>query len=98
MSQQLSSSGDVKLRVENVSKTFRLRGSATASDQLLPVLRHISFDVPEGEIVSLIGESGCGKTTLLRIVQGLIRHDAGVIKVDGEVVAGPGRDRGFVFQ
>jgi NitT/TauT family transport system ATP-binding protein len=54
----------------------------------LPVLRHISFDVAEGEIVSLIGESGCGKTTLLRIVQGLVRLDRGVIRVDGKPVTG----------
>ena len=98
MDQHASAAGDVKLRVENVSKTFRLRGGTTAADQLLPVLRRISFDVQEGEIVSLIGESGCGKTTLLRIVQGLVRHDAGTIKVDGRPVTGPGRDRGFVFQ
>jgi NitT/TauT family transport system ATP-binding protein len=62
------------------------------------VLRRVSFDVNEGEIVSLIGESGCGKTTLLRIIQGLIRRDAGEIRVDGKPVAGAGRDRGFVFQ
>jgi NitT/TauT family transport system ATP-binding protein len=81
-----------------VSKTFRVRGGGDTPDHLLPVLRHISFDVQEGEIVSLIGESGCGKTTLLRIVQGLIKHDAGTISVDGAPVSGPGRDRGFVFQ
>jgi len=84
--------------VENVSKTFRIRGGSDAKDSLLPVLRHVSFEVYEGEIVSLIGESGCGKTTLLRIVQGLIRNDAGLIKVDGQAVSRPGRDRGFVFQ
>ena len=88
----------VKLTVEGVSKTFRIRGKDRDSSELLPVLRNISFDVREGEIVSLIGASGCGKTTLLRIVQGLIRHDVGTIKVDGHAVAGPGRDRGFVFQ
>lgn len=87
-----------KLCVHDVSKTFRVRGGDDTPDHLLPVLRHISFDVQEGEIVSLIGESGCGKTTLLRIVQGLIKHDAGTINVDGKPVSGPGRDRGFVFQ
>ena len=87
-----------KLRVHDVSKTFRVRGGGDIPDHLLPVLRHINFDVQEGEIVSLIGESGCGKTTLLRIVQGLIKKDAGTISVDGKPVSGPGRDRGFVFQ
>jgi NitT/TauT family transport system ATP-binding protein len=90
--------GKVKLSVENVSKTFRIRGAAGESAALLPVLRGLSFDVYENEIVSLIGESGCGKTTLLRIVQGLIRLDSGTIRVDGKAVGDPGRDRGFVFQ
>jgi NitT/TauT family transport system ATP-binding protein len=89
-------SGRIKLAVEDVSKTFRL--GARSGDRLLPVLRHLTFAVEDGEIVSLIGESGCGKTTLLRIIQGLVRHDSGTIRVDGAVVTGPGRDRGFVFQ
>jgi NitT/TauT family transport system ATP-binding protein len=89
----------VKLNVQDVSKTFRVRsGRSRANDSLLPVLRHLSFDIYENEIVSLIGESGCGKTTLLRIIQGLIRLDAGTILVDGSAVVRPGRDRGFVFQ
>ena len=89
----------VKLNVQDVSKTFRVRsGRSRASDSLLPVLRHLSFDIYENEIVSLIGESGCGKTTLLRIIQGLIHLDAGTILVDGRAVVRPGRDRGFVFQ
>jgi NitT/TauT family transport system ATP-binding protein len=91
-------SKNVKLAVENVSKTFRVRGGQYSDDHLLPVLRRVSFDVYENEIVSLVGESGCGKTTLLRIVQGLVHRDAGEIRVDGTAVAGTGRDRGFVFQ
>ncbi len=94
----MSDKSPPKLRVENVSKTFRVRGGHYGPDSLLPVLRHISFDVQEGEIVSLIGESGCGKTTLLRIAQGLVKLDAGAISVDGKSVSEPGRDRGFVFQ
>ena len=88
--------GPIKLSVRGVRKTFRLRGGG--DDNYLNVLGGVSFDVRQGEIVSLIGESGCGKTTLLRIVQGLIRLDAGQILVDGNVVTKPGRDRGFVFQ
>jgi NitT/TauT family transport system ATP-binding protein len=88
----------VKLAIQEVSKTFRVRGGAGQKASLLPVLRQLSFDVYENEVVSLIGESGCGKTTLLRIVQGLVRLDSGTILVDGKRVDGPGRDRGFVFQ
>ncbi|MCX8997083.1 ABC transporter ATP-binding protein [Rhizobiaceae bacterium BDR2-2] len=88
----------VKLGVSEISKTFRVRNAPGDPATLLPVLRDINFDIYENEVVSLIGESGCGKTTLLRIIQGLIRHDAGTISVDGKEVNSPGRDRGFVFQ
>jgi NitT/TauT family transport system ATP-binding protein len=87
-----------KLSVRNVCKTFRLRSAADGKAGTLPVLRNVSFDVAQGEVVSLIGESGCGKTTLLRAIQGLVRIDSGSVHVDGAAVSGTGRDRGFVFQ
>lgn len=88
-----------KLGVVNISKTFRVRGGGgNGQDSLLQVLKNLSFEVYENEVLSLVGESGCGKTTLLRIIQGLIKYDAGEIVVDGKSVSGPGRDRGFVFQ
>jgi len=88
----------VKLSVQGVNKSFRVRGRNGADDNVLHILGGVSFDVREGEIVSLIGESGCGKTTLLRTVQGLLKMDAGAIRVDGQTVTKPGRDRGLVFQ
>jgi NitT/TauT family transport system ATP-binding protein len=91
-------SPSVKLAVRNVWKTFRVRGKTEAQDRLLNVLGGVSFDVYDGEIVSLIGESGCGKTTLLRTIQGLLKMDAGSIVVEGVLVTRPGRNRGFVFQ
>jgi NitT/TauT family transport system ATP-binding protein len=86
-----------KLAVRHVSKSFRV---ATGKDsyRVLPVLRSVSFDVFETEIVSLIGESGSGKTTMLRIIQGLIKADGGEISVGGVPIHGPGYDRGIVFQ
>jgi NitT/TauT family transport system ATP-binding protein len=90
--------GTAKLAVRNVSKSFRIRGRRETEDRILHVLGDVSFDVRQGEVVSLIGESGCGKTTLLKIIQGLIRLDGGTILVDGVAVTKPGRDRGFVFQ
>ncbi|MFM2287679.1 MAG: hypothetical protein RL684_822 [Pseudomonadota bacterium] len=91
-------SSNSKLSVQGVCKAFRLRGPSGSDSASLQVLRDVSLEVCQGEIVSLIGESGCGKTTLLRIIQGLVRLDSGAVRVDGKAVSGPGRDRGFVFQ
>ena len=61
-------------------------------------LEGVTFDVPAGELTSLIGPSGCGKTTTLKIVAGLIPATSGTVIVDGRPVTGPGPERAFVFQ
>jgi NitT/TauT family transport system ATP-binding protein len=58
----------------------------------------VTFDVPKGELTSIIGPSGCGKTTTLKIAAGLVEPTAGTVEVNGVPVAGPGPDRAFVFQ
>jgi ABC-type nitrate/sulfonate/bicarbonate transport system ATPase subunit len=63
-----------------------------------PVLGRIDLDIRENEFVALVGRSGCGKTTLLNIVAGLLEPSAGEVRVDGEAVRGPGRGKGVVFQ
>jgi len=82
-----------KLRVEGVAKAF-----VTPTGAAMPVLKDISFTAGAGEFLAIVGPSGCGKTSLLRILDGLMPADGGAIALDGRAVAGPGPDRGFVFQ
>jgi NitT/TauT family transport system ATP-binding protein len=58
----------------------------------------ISFDVPAGELTSVIGPSGCGKTTTIKIIAGLLESTAGTVMVQGREVHGPGPERALVFQ
>lgn len=81
------------ISLNRVSKEFR-----TSSGRTIPVVAQVSFDVRPGEFVSIIGHSGCGKTTTLRIISGLVRPTTGEVTVDGKSVAKPVNDVGIVFQ
>ena len=61
-------------------------------------LRGIDLDIREGEFISLIGPSGCGKPTLLRLIAGLDKPQAGELTIDGSKITGVGPERGYVFQ
>ncbi len=81
----------VKIAVDGVRKSY-------PSDKGPPfeVIAGISFTVDDGEFVALVGPSGCGKTTLMNIVAGLDRPDAGRVDVDGMARNGPSR-KGIVI-
>lgn len=85
--------GKPLITVSHVRKRFK--GKKT--DSFL-ALQDVSFEVIEGEVVSVIGASGCGKTTLLRMMAGLTSYDAGEIRMGGNVVRGIPPRVGFVFQ
>lgn len=81
-----------KLQTRALSKRFVRRG------ETLQVLDDINISIGSGEFVSLLGASGCGKTTLLRILHGLLSPTTGEVVVDGKPVHRPDRSRGFVLQ
>lgn len=91
--EQTSSIRGPKISIRDVRKSFPLpNGDAYRA------LGGVTLDVQPGEFVSLVGPSGCGKSTLLRLVAGLLQPDQGEILIDGQVVRGPNRRLGFVFQ
>lgn len=91
MELQLNETKAEKIEVVGVSKSYRDT----------EVLNDVSFTVKDGEFLSILGASGCGKTTLLRILIGLLKPDTGTIKLDGRDItsARPSeRGMGIVFQ
>jgi len=81
------------IEIESVSQVFQ---TSARKDHL--ALSDISLTVEEGAFVSILGPSGCGKSTLLYIVGGFVSPTSGVAKMKGQPIAGPGPDRGPVFQ
>ncbi len=78
------------LRVAQLGKRYSLEGT--------PALSDVSFDVHEGELLSIVGRSGCGKTTLLRLLCGLTPPSEGSVLLEGRPVLGPPPEVGLVFQ
>lgn len=72
----------VLMSLRNINMVFKRPGSLT-SDRYIHVLKDVSLDIHEGEILAIVGESGCGKTTLGKIITGLHKPTSGQIIFDG---------------
>ena len=82
----------VILTVRDLKRSFGTNGSTHT------VFDHVSLNIHRREFICAVGPSGCGKSTLARIVAGLDEASGGEVLLDGKAVAGPGPDRGMVFQ
>lgn len=83
----------VVLEIEDLCKTFSSAGNGDKS-----VLNGVGFNVRHGELICILGRSGCGKTTLLNLFAGFISPTAGQIKLNNRIVRKPGPERGVIFQ
>jgi ABC-type nitrate/sulfonate/bicarbonate transport system ATPase subunit len=90
--QQMSTEAVPKLEIRNLVKVF---GDSQRSKIAVD---HVNLKLEPNEFSCIVGPSGCGKSTLLNIAAGLMQATSGQVLVDGEVVTGPGADRGMVFQ
>jgi NitT/TauT family transport system ATP-binding protein len=82
-----------RVSLQNVSVEYE-----TARSGIKAALHDINLDIEAGEFVCVVGTSGCGKTTLLKAVDGLVPITSGAIELDGRRITGPGRSRSVVFQ
>lgn len=81
-----------RAQFDNVSLSFD-----TPKGQL-NIVENVSYDINDGDFIAVIGPSGCGKTTMMSMLAGFQKPTTGKVLFDGRPVAGPGPERGVIFQ
>ena len=87
---------EATLELRHINRTYVDEDPATAT--VVEALKDINLTIGHGEFVSIIGASGCGKTTLLRLIGGLDQPQGGQVLLGGVPITGPDPQRGYVFQ
>ena len=81
-----------QIELRNISLQYE------SAENSVTALQDVSFGVEASEFLCVVGQSGCGKTTMLNIVAGFLKPTQGEILISGKTVTGKGLDRGIVFQ
>ncbi len=81
-----------KIVFDDVEAIFEINGVPFTA------VERLSLTVADNEFVTVVGPSGCGKSTIMNMAAGLLEPTAGEVRVDGQVVRGPGPERGVIFQ
>ena len=87
---------EILLSIRDVDRVYTESGNPQADG--IEALHGVSLDVYRGEFLSIIGASGCGKTTLLRLIGGLDQPQGGTLSINGASITGPSPERGYIFQ
>lgn len=82
----------MQLEVDRLAKSYSVGG------QDVQIIADLTFQVSKAEIVSIVGPSGIGKTTLLKCLTGLQSITSGSARIDGKIIDGPPREMALVFQ
>ncbi len=80
------------VQLDNVNMVFETKKGPFVA------LNDVNLSIAQGEFISIIGHSGCGKSTVLNLVAGLLTQSSGMMLCAGREIAGPGPERGVVFQ
>ncbi len=83
---------DVILEIKDINRVYK------DEENTVEALKNINLNVNKGEFISIIGSSGCGKTTLLRLIAGLDKPQSGKLLLYGDEITKPNPQRGYVFQ
>ena len=78
---------ELALKTRAVTKTYLVSGGAFRSRRRLKAVNGVSLDVPKGSVLGLVGESGCGKTTMAKLILGLEPLSGGEIFIDGRAIS-----------
>ena len=84
----------VILKLDGVSKSF----ARVETNDITTALTEVNLEMKSGEFISLVGTSGCGKSTMLRLIAGLIQPTTGKLTVNDEEITGTSPSRGMMFQ
>lgn len=84
---------ETSIEIKDVTVSFKSKGKG-----IFTAVKDIDLTIGKGEIVSIIGHSGCGKSTLMNTISGMVLPSSGEVVANGNIVKGPGPDRGIVFQ
>lgn len=95
---QIKIEREIRISARDITRVYNVKGSSKEKAKNFVALEGLNLDVYNGEFLTIVGSSGCGKSTFLDMIAGLAHPTSGEILIDGKRITGPALDRGIVLQ